>query len=294
MPVFLAPARLAGGSCSSVRPGESGHSPAAAFPVTLLPVRNPFVAALLVMGSILVVRAAALVPPELVALSELVMNDRPSVEELRRSAAEAAGIGSRIEDPADRLRHVAMLEFLVGFGELGMGLRSEADASFQRAADFARRSNRVRETSEAARVLADALNQLLGLRGAGYRVLYASRARTAAHRAVELDPANPFAHLALAAFLASAPPVAGGDPQAAQHHLGTAASLTDDRLARFLIAIWNARIIAATASAGGAPADQSDQSDEALAEAIGKAYAIFPRNWWLAEVAADLGMQLPE
>ena len=256
-----------------------------------VPVRVVSAVAVLVLGSFVVVGAAAYVPPEVGPLVDLVINDRPSIEELRSAAAEAAVSVSRVEDPADRLRLEAIVEFLVGFGELGMGLRNEAEGSFQHAARPAEKANRLRETSDGQRVLADALNQLLELRGTGYRILNAPRARAAAFRAVELDPANPFAHIAVAAFLASAPRVAGGDPQAALRHLQVAGSLTADRLARFLIAVWRARVFAAPAApAGGGGSPPAG----GVVEAVEQAHAIFPRNWWLAEVAAGLGVELPE
>ncbi len=222
------------------------------------------------------------VPEPIDALTDFVMRERPTAGELSARVEETAAAVARTGDEADRILYEAMTHFLAGFGELGLGNRRNADASFVRAARLAERAIALRETSEAQRVRADAYSQLLDLRGITYRMANAGTARRAAMRAVELDDANPFAHIAAAAFLASAPPIAGGSVAGARDHLARASSQTDSTYAGFLVAVWEARIAA----------DQGRPQE--AAEALARAHAIFPANWWLEAVSQEIGVGLPE
>ncbi len=221
-------------------------------------------------------------PAPIESLTDYVMRERPTSGELSARVSETAASVAQTQPEADRLLYEAMTHFLAGFGERGLGNRRKADASFERATRLAERSIALRETSEAQRVLADSYSQLLDLRGVAYRMAHAGSARRAALRAVELDPANPFAHIAAAAYLASAPPIAGGSVARAREHLDSAGRHADSDYATFLIAVWEARLAAA-----------QGRRQEASA-AIARANAVFPANWWLETVAGEIGVDLPE
>lgn len=237
---------------------------------------------LLLAGTVAQLAAAAPVPAELDKLLALVMAGRPSEQTIAAQADEALETIRQYPREADRARLEASLEFLVGFGRLGLEATAAAQANFERAARLAERANRLEQTSEGYRVLADSLSQLLELRGTAYRVVNAGRARSAAERAVELNASNPFAHIAAASYYASAPSFAGGSPARAAGHLETAARLSDDPYVVFFVAAWEAQLADAS---GDRPA---------AAEAIGRASRIFPDNWWLEAVASRMGVDLPE
>ena len=226
--------------------------------------------------------AAPLAPAELETLLALVVTGRPSEQTIVAQAEEALQRIRQYPREADRAHLEASLEFLLGFGRMGLGSTDAAQTNFERAARLAERANRLDPTSEGYRVLADSLSQLLELRGTAYRVVNAGRARSAAERAVELDPSNPFAHVAAASYYASAPSFAGGSPARAAAHLETASRLTDDPHVVFFVAVWEAQLA------------ESSGNRQAAADAIGRAHRVFPDNWWLEAVASRIRVDLPE
>ena len=192
-----------------------------------------------------------------------------------------------LPDATSRAAHGAQLLFLLAFAERGFvsqgsGSEDAADRLFLMAADLARDANRLEETSTGYRVLADCLNQLLDLRGIGYRMFNIKAARSAADCAVGLDPENPLARTAAAAFYSSAPRAVGGDPEQAICHLEQAVIHRSGRPhVDFLTHLWfgkaylrDGRTLAATSS-------------------FRAAAAIFPENWALRRMAEDAGIPLP-
>jgi len=221
-------------------------------------------------------------PAELVELADYVMRESPSRSELAARARELEPVIRAAGSEASRTLYRAMLEFLVGFGELGNGSVDEADRRFADSVALALDSTRASASSEGYRVLADAYNQLLDIRTPAYKVFNAAGARRAAVRAVDLDPSNPLAHIAAASYFVSAPQIAGGDLDRGRNHLREAARHGDGSdYQRFLVIVWEGRLAAA-----------EGRSDEAR-RLLALAYGIYPDNWWLASVAEALGVRLP-
>lgn len=244
-------------------------------------MRRLLVGALLVWG-LTTMHAENTIPPELAELAVFVMSEVPQRAEFDAVRARAdAGIAA-VSDETRRTLYLAMESFLVGFAERGSGSPEAAANSFERAIELAERVNERRETSEAYRVMSEAYNQLLDMRGTGYRLMAVGRARTAAERAVSLDERNAFAHVTAAAYFIGAPALAGGDDRRGRRHLDEAARLApDSEYIGFLVSVWRARL-------AGEAGDRS-----AAARWIASAAAIYPRNWWLATVARELGVALP-
>jgi len=221
-------------------------------------------------------------PNELVDLADYVMRGRPSRAAVLARAEAVAPAIAEVSDPTSRLLFEASRQFLIGFGELGNDAIGQADARFDRVVDLAQRANALGETSEGYRILADAHNQLLDIRPPAYRILNAGKARRAAVRAVELEPANPLAHVAAAGFFVNAPAIAGGSLDRGRHHLAEAASHAEDSdYMRFLLAVWEGQL----AAADGRDADAS--------RSLARAHEIYPHNWWLERIARDLDIELP-
>jgi len=191
-----------------------------------------------------------------------------------------------LPNAASRAVHEAQLVFLLGFAERGFvsegsGSEVAADRLFVAAAELAREANRLEESSTGHRILADCLNQLLDLRGIGYKMFNMGDAKSAADRAVELDPENPLARTAAAAFYSSAPRAFGGDPEKAIQHLEQATIHRSGRLhVDFLVHLWSAKVNM-----------RVERIDEATAS-FRAAFAIFPENWALARMAEEAGVSL--
>ncbi|MFW6260307.1 MAG: hypothetical protein ACOC6J_01860 [Spirochaetota bacterium] len=229
--------------------------------------------------------AAADIPPvpdELERFALFVMRDDPA----RDAAFEQAELVERVirgyREPAARDLYTAMLHHLLGFVERGNDRDRESERYFELAIEFARRANHRVETSEGHRVLADSYNQLLDLGGTGFRMFNVGRARRAAEAAVDLDPRNPLAHMVAASFFINAPGFVGGDVERGRAHVQAAARLGGDSdYVAFLVAMWEARLA------------HADGRTVAARSALARAHAIFPKNWWLAAVSDELGVELP-
>lgn len=222
------------------------------------------------------------VPEELVQLALLVMSDVPSQAALDSARGRVRERIEAVDDETLRMLYRAMESFLAGFAQRGAGSVEAAERSFERAIELAERVNARAERSEAFRVMSEAYNQLLDIRGTGYRLVTAGRARAAAERAVALDETNPFAHLTAAAYFIGAPGIAGGDDRRGARHLEDAARLApDSEYVDFLVSVWRAHLA-------------SKAGDRAAAQRwIARAAGIYPGNWWLAAVAAELDVPLP-
>jgi tetratricopeptide (TPR) repeat protein len=243
---------------------------------------KPFLAAVLMWVGGAATAEIPPVPAELDELALTVMRDAPTREEVLARAVQVDATIARLADPAARDLFTAMRQFLVGFAIRGTGGLVEAEEYFERAIELAKRANARTESSEGHRVLADGYNQLLDLGGSGYKLFNVGRARRAAVTAVELDGSNPLAHATAAGFFVNAPAIAGGDPERARAHLDAAGRLAgDSQYLRFLVSVWDAHLA------------RADGAQTAAQAAIDRAHAIFPRNWWLAEVAVKLDLELP-
>lgn len=221
-------------------------------------------------------------PAELDELATLVMRgdaDRAAFDAALLAAERAA---AALPGAADRLVNEARTAFLVGFAEIGYENPGAADAAYQWTVARALEANRLAPTSEGFRILADAQNQLLDLRGVAYKMLNVGAARRATERAVELDPTNALAHLAAAAFNLSAPAIVGGDSARGEHHLEEAeARAGDSEYAAFVIAIWRARVEAGRGDRGAA------------IRWLDRAAAVYPANWLVSRTARELGLPHP-
>jgi tetratricopeptide (TPR) repeat protein len=218
------------------------------------------------------------VPPELEALAETVMANRPAAE-VERAAEAAESAIRQIADPASRDLHNAQRLFLVGFAALGDGRTDAAVEAIERSMDAARASLLAVESSEGYRILADGYNQLLKVRGRAYQVIHFRDARRSADRAVDLDRRNPLAHVSAASYYLSAPGIAGGDTRRGLEHVEAAARLGGDSgYVRFLVSVWAAQGAAQTGSRASARTS------------LANAAAIYPDNWWLAEIREELGI----
>ena len=223
------------------------------------------------------------VPLELRGFADYAMSTDPSRAELERTVRGVDRAIAAEPDEAARTLLRAMRDFLVGFAVLGRGDTETAEELFERTIEQAREANALRESSEGYRVVADAENQLLDLRGTGYRLLSVGRARRAAESAVALDPGNPLARIAATAFHVNAPAIAGGDREAGLRHLEEARRLAgESEYVRFLVFVWEGRVAV------------QDGRMAAAEKSFARAHAIYPENWWMRALAREAGVRLPD
>ena len=233
-------------------------------------------------------------PTELEAFLDVAMAWESSRAGLMVAAEGALDAVAALPDSVSRLVGEAQIRFILGWVEVGFGNQRIAEKAFERSMELARRSIGERETSEGYRVLADAYNQLLNLRGTAYKLFNHQAARKSAVRAVELDEENALAHNSLAGYLISAPPIAGGNTRLGVEHSLRAVEISrgavetglrddeltgESRYVLFYSSIWLAKGL-------------SDLGDETgAAAALATASGIYPNNWWLAEVVTDLAQR---
>jgi tetratricopeptide (TPR) repeat protein len=221
-------------------------------------------------------------PESLDALADIVMSasDRATVREASEAArSDIEALTSR----QYRLLHEAQRMAIMGLAERGfardLNVSPQAEDYFDRGQELARESLEIRETSEAYRILADCLNQLLQLRGTTYKMFNAGRARDAADRAVELDNENPLALIASAAYYGSAPGIVGGDTRRALDDLEAAERHSDGSdFVEFLIALWRGRALVNSGDESGAR------------ESVLRATDIYPDVWLLRTISEELGL----
>lgn len=218
-------------------------------------------------------------PVELNHFADSVMECLISREEVAAEAEATRAAISALPDRLSRLVHEAQRLFLLGWAELGFNRQRLGEQLFERAIKVARESIELEPTSEGYRVLADGLNQLLNVRGPAYKLFNHQTTRRSSLTAVELDETNALAHISAAGYLISAPVIAGGDLQRGIDHAQKAIELAgDSHYVRFAASIWLAI---------GAAGRNLVEAERQLAVAR----SIYPRNWWLAEVAAALGLE---
>lgn len=118
--------------------------------------------------------------------------------------------------------------------------RSRAAAQvLEEAVERAHRALEEQEFSEGYRLLSDAHSQMMLARGLIYMIRNGDEARSAAFRALELDPANPRAHISVAGFYLNAPAVAGGDVEEGIEVLESGVRLREAAESeRFLMYLW--------------------------------------------------------
>ncbi len=228
-------------------------------------------------------------------LGVMVMKDTSSVPEVEQAAAEAleAIESDQKGGPHEPDLHGVLLaqrSFFLGFFFRRAGREREAERAFAEAADTARTALTDRPSSEGERVLSDALQQLLELRGTLYQLLNWRAARDAAIEAIALDQRNPAAYLSAVSYLATAPQSGGGDKEQARRYLDRANGLLDGKddtpktmNLRFLAAVWEGHLEASRGRAAEAT------------RAFDRAAEVYPENRWLAEMrsgaTADLRNQ---
>ena len=218
------------------------------------------------------------VPPDLELLADAVMAGAAR-EQVRAAAVSAERAIEALTDPASRSLHNAQRLFLLGFDSLGRGDGEQGRTYVEASVDAARAALEIEVSSEGYRVLANAYNQLLRIRGRAYQAVNFRAARAAADQAVLLDRRNPLAHIAAASYYLSAPAIAGGDLRRGLEHVEAAARLSEeDRYVSFLVAIWAAHGAARTGAV------------ESARRALSRAADIYPDNWWLADVREELGL----
>jgi len=223
----------------------------------------------------------SMAPESLEIFADHVMSSTMSRAELELESVAVQRDIAALPDAGSRAVHEAQRLFLLAFAERGFGSEKEADRLLIKAADLARDANRIEESSTGYRVLADCLNQLLDIRGIGYRMFNTVPARSSADRAVRIDPENPLARTAAAAFYSSAPRAVGGNPELAIRYLEQATIHRSGRLhVDFLIFLWFGKAYLELGQI------------EAATSSFRAAASIFPENWALREMAAEAGILL--
>lgn len=212
-------------------------------------------------------------------LGVMVMQDTSNRTEVEQAADDARRAIDGLSDPAHAATLAAQRSVYLGFFYRGEEYEREAERAFEQAAELAGEAVQSRPTSEGQRVLSDALQQLLALRGTLYRLLNWRAARDAALEAIALDDQNPAAYLSAVSYLTTAPPAGGGDKEQAQGYLDRAGVLLENaeptpgtQNLRFLAAVWEGRL------------EASRGRGEASQRAFDRAAEIYPQNRWLGEM----------
>jgi tetratricopeptide (TPR) repeat protein len=115
-----------------------------------------------------------------------------------------------IEDPLRRYANIAQLCFIQGVLEETKRNPGTALERFEEAQRLAEQSLAFGASSAAYRILADAYTQQMKYRGLWYQIANGPKIKKYAESALDLDPNNAKAQLALALYLFHAPPIAGG------------------------------------------------------------------------------------
>ncbi|MFP4644244.1 MAG: hypothetical protein ACLFM0_07805 [Spirochaetales bacterium] len=184
---------------------------------------------------------------------------------------------SYFDDRVEQAYWMSRSEFLIGSLRRAIDDRKTAVTHFEKAVYFAGDAIRRQRFSDAYRCLADALGQLLTLRGLVYQISHGLQARDAVLRALELDWTNRRAHISAGAWYLNAPVVAGGDVDYATEILAqVVADPQASDIERFL-------------ADGFLALAYEEVNERARArEAYGRALEMFPRNPWLSYIASEL------
>lgn len=231
-------------------------------------------------------------PEEIIAYEEAIVTY--SVDEARQQAparreqALAAAEGAPI---AQRAFLTGQVHLLTGIHQAGLGEARTAISLFEQALELANEAIARRQRSEYFRLKAEALMQLLRLRGLAFRIGNAGAARSAADRAVELDPQNPRALIVAASYYGMTPALAGGDPPRALENLSTAISLAAEQMLRNSTAPGQSRAATVVSFSawmwrGIVLAEQGD--GPGARRAYDQAAGIFANSEWLRSARAEL------
>ncbi len=194
--------------------------------------------------------------------------------ELLQSAQALLGqIGDEISE-IDRLYWQARLEFELGNWYHGAAWGDPAQA--QEALPYYFTAEQIAHTlterapalSDGYRLLGESQMRIISLKGWLQALAHAGTAKSTLERALQLDPHNAEAHLALGVYYLYAPALFGGDLERAIGEFQQSEALTSDETVRFLSYRWR-----------GVAYAKLGKTAEAR-EAFQKALAIYPKSSW--------------
>jgi tetratricopeptide (TPR) repeat protein len=122
--------------------------------------------------------------------------------------------------------------------------------------------------SDGHRLLGETRMRMISLQGWFHALAHAGAAKGSLERALQLDPTNAEAHLALGVYYLYAPQLLGGSPKRALAKLEASEALSSDETTRFLAYRWQ-----------GVAYTKLGKIEEAR-EAFLKALTIYPKSAW--------------
>jgi tetratricopeptide (TPR) repeat protein len=173
-----------------------------------------------------------------------------------------------------RLLWEARLEFELGTWYQGMSWEDvtqahEALPYYLAAEQLARRLTELApELAEGYRLLGESQMRIISLKGWLHALAHALEAKNNLERALELDPRNAEAHLALGVYYLYAPMLFGGSAEKALSELQQSEALTSDQTVLFLSYRWQGVTYVKLGKVAQAR------------EAFEKALAIYPKSTW--------------
>lgn len=222
----------------------------------------------------------AVKPAPLGAVSEaeeLLLNNQRGYSALNSHLLHLRSRAATIVHRMDRSYWLGRIEMVLGMQESLSRRRQAAVAHFLAARHYALDTLEQQEFSDAWRLLADAIGQLLLERGPVFQFLYGMRARDAALRALDLDFSNIRAHIAAAGWYLNAPSFAGGDVSYAVDILEQAGSSdTITRVEQFLVCGLLSY------------AYYENEDPEYSAEFYTRALHLYPHSAWLKNIGLSI------
>lgn len=176
----------------------------------------------------------------------------------------------QINEPGRRYTQMAQLCFILGVLEETRDNADSALARFEESQHYAEQALSYRASSDAYRILADAYTQQMKYRGLPFQMANGPKILNYAESALDLNPDNAKARLALALYFFHAPPIAGGGVKKSMDILRRLES--DSRLHpldRYSTLIWLA-------------IGYQHQEDSTTAKGyLEAAFRLYPRNKWI-------------
>lgn len=200
---------------------------------------------------------------EYLRVRELLQNAQALLEQLSDEISEI-----------DRLYWQARLEFELGDWYYGAVWGDPAQAQealpyYLKAEQIALKlTERATSFSDGYRLLGESQMRIISLKGWLQALTHAGAAKSNLERALDLDPQNAEAHLALGVYYLYAPALFGGDLNRALGEFAQSEALTSDETVRFLSYRWR-----------GVAYAKLGKIAEAR-EAFQKALAIYPQSSW--------------
>jgi len=194
-------------------------------------------------------------------------------EVLQRAQAVLDEIRDELSEP-DTLYWQARIEFELGNWYHGAAWGDAAQAQealpyYLTAEQLARKlTERAPHFSDGYRLLGESQMRIISLKGWLQALTHAGTAKSNLERALELDPQNAEAHLALGVYYLYAPTLFGGNLESALRELTQSAAATSDETVRFLSYRWR-----------GVAYAKLGRIAEAR-EAFQKALVIYPKSSW--------------